>query len=158
MFAKEQPVYECLEVYGDQRGFSISLNRALEVYSRADLSLENIYVSQTLAGVSRGMHSRVPEQVQYMTCISGSVHDIVSRTSGDSKFEAEAKILGVNCRYNTVFIPPGWFHGFRAISDSICIYFSNREYEKTAEQSRTFNQLELNILASKSEARLVDSL
>ena len=156
MFAIQQPVYERIPVFDDKRGASINLNPALEIFSKVDCLVENIYLSRTIAGVTRGMHNRSPEQLQYMVCLDGTLIDIVSKQIDELRVQIESKILGASLNYNAVLIPPGWFHGFRAISDCTCLYFSNQKFRQVNERSREFTILEGEILAFEREIRIVN--
>jgi dTDP-4-dehydrorhamnose 3,5-epimerase len=104
---------------------------------RLDVQQANCSVSA--AGVLRGLHyAQVPpSQAKYVTCLSGSVFDVVADIRvGSPTFGQWDSVLLNDRDRRTVYISEGLAHGFLALQDnSTVMYLCSAEYNPQREHT-----------------------
>src|ERR1700756_185667 len=112
--------------------------RALTAH-RLDLRQANCSVSS--AGVLRGLHfaQLPPSQAKYVTCVSGSVFDVVVDIRlGSPTFGQWDSVLLDDRDRRTIYISEGLAHGFLALRDnSTVMYLCSAEYNPQREHTIT---------------------
>lgn len=130
-------------LYGheDERGVFCELYRQAD-----DLMLINgirpmkqVNLSISKAGTFRGMHSQLNNpQGKMITVFEGNIIDFY----GDGKnFEAQELLQG-----QSIYIPPGLFHGFYAKTDSLIVYGCTEVYDEKSAVSLSYKALPVEIL------------
>ncbi|MGB3473334.1 MAG: dTDP-4-dehydrorhamnose 3,5-epimerase [Mycobacterium sp.] len=104
---------------------------------RFDLRQANCSVSS--AGVLRGLHfaQLPPGQAKYVTCVSGSVFDVVVdiRVGSPTYGRWDAVLLDARDR-RSVYLAAGLAHGFVALQDnSTVMYLCSAEYDPQREHT-----------------------
>lgn len=104
---------------------------------RFDLRQANVSVSN--AGVLRGLHFAQcpPGQAKYVTCVSGSVFDVVVdiRVGSPTYGRWDAVVLDAN-HHRSVYLAAGLAHGFLALQDnSTVMYLCSAEYDPQREHT-----------------------
>lgn len=83
------------------------------------------------AGTLRGMHYQEEPyfEKKIVTCISGSVFDVVVDLRKDSStyLSWEGFLLSAE-NHQAVFVPEGLAHGFLTLEDNTCLYYQMSEY------------------------------
>jgi dTDP-4-dehydrorhamnose 3,5-epimerase len=104
---------------------------------RLDVRQANCSVSK--AGVLRGLHfAQVPpSQAKYVTCLSGSVFDVVVDVRvGSPTFGQWDSVLLDGRDHRTIYISEGLAHGFLALEDnSTVMYLCSSEYNPHREHT-----------------------
>jgi dTDP-4-dehydrorhamnose 3,5-epimerase len=104
---------------------------------RLDVRQANCSVSK--AGVLRGLHfAQVPpSQAKYVTCLSGSVFDVVVDIRvGSPTFGQWDSVLLDGHDHRTIYISEGLAHGFLALEDnSTVMYLCSSEYNPQREHT-----------------------
>lgn len=104
---------------------------------RFDLRQANCSVSR--AGVLRGLHfaQLPPSQAKYVTCLSGSVFDVmVDIRVGSPTFGRWSAVVLDATSHNSVYISEGLAHGFLALQDdSTVMYLCSSEYDPQREHT-----------------------
>ncbi|MFE6861316.1 dTDP-4-dehydrorhamnose 3,5-epimerase family protein [Nocardia sp. NPDC057668] len=74
--------------------------------------------SRSHRGVVRGMHGRAGRgEAKLVRCAHGSVHDVlVDMRPNSPTFGAQQSFLLDDTDFRTLFVPPGFLHGFQALS------------------------------------------
>ena len=127
------------DVFGDHRGYF------MEAYNAADFKTAGVVdpvlqVSQSMStqGTIRGLHFQSPNsQGKLVRPIAGAMFDVaVDVRHGSPTF---CKWVGVELdasRYNAIWLPPGFAHGFAALSETVEILYLQTvlyapQFEKT---------------------------
>lgn len=114
---------------------------------RFDLQQANCSVSA--AGVLRGLHfaQHPPGQAKYVTCVHGSVFDVVVdiRVGSPTFGQWDAVLLDAENR-GSVYLSEGLAHGFLALQDNATvIYLSSAPYDADREHAISPTDPALNI-------------
>ena len=137
-------------VFGDSRGYF------LETYKRSDFTSNGIDLdfvqdnhSFSTRNVIRGLHYQAPPagQGKLVSVIKGSVWDVAVDIRQDSPhyLQWEAVELTEN-NHAMLFIPPGFAHGFIALSDKVhFLYKCTAEYAPKCEQGIRWDDPQINI-------------
>jgi len=91
---------------------------------RLDLRQANVSVSS--AGALRGLHfaQLPPSQAKYITCLSGSVFDVVVDVRvGSPTFGRWDSVLLDGIDHRTVYVSEGLAHGFLALEDNSTVAY-----------------------------------
>lgn len=129
------------KLHGDSRGMFFEWFTAGEFSGfaghRFDLQQANCSVSS--AGVLRGLHftQLPPSQAKYVTCLRGSVFDVVVdiRVGSPTYGQWDSVLLDDRDR-RTVYISEGLAHGFLALQDdSTVVYLCSAGYSPEREHS-----------------------
>jgi dTDP-4-dehydrorhamnose 3,5-epimerase len=128
-------------VHGDSRGmfFEWLTDRGFTAFAGHRLDVRQANCSVSSAGVLRGVHfAQVPpSQAKYVTCVAGSVFDVVVDTRvGSPTFGQWDSVLLDDSDRRTVYISEGLGHGFLALQDnSTVMYLCSSEYNPQREHT-----------------------
>jgi dTDP-4-dehydrorhamnose 3,5-epimerase len=128
-------------IHGDSRGmlFEWLTDRGFSEFAGHRLDVRQANCSVSSAGVLRGLHfAQVPpSQAKYVTCVSGSVFDVVVDIRlGSPTFGRWASVLLDDQDRRTVYISEGLAHGFLALQDnSTVMYLCSAEYNPQREHT-----------------------
>jgi dTDP-4-dehydrorhamnose 3,5-epimerase len=128
-------------VHGDSRGlfFEWLTDRGFSAFAGHRLDVRQANCSVSSAGVLRGLHfaQLPPSQAKYVTCVSGSVFDVVVDIRlGSPTFGRWASVLLDDCDRRTIYISEGLAHGFLALQDnSTVMYLCSSEYNPQREHT-----------------------
>jgi len=153
MEIKKKTIEGLLEIYprklSDNRGWF------LESYNKdkfSDLGLHIDFVQDNLsfskAGVLRGIHFQISpfEQGKLVKVISGDVLDIAVDLRPESPtFGRYEKVVLSADQQNMFFIPPGFGHGFLAITDAHLFYKCTKTYNSQYDTGIAYNDPDLAI-------------
>jgi dTDP-4-dehydrorhamnose 3,5-epimerase len=128
-------------VHGDSRGlfFEWLTDREFRAFAGHRFDVRQANCSVSSAGVLRGLHfaQLPPSQAKYVTCVSGSVFDVVVDIRlGSPTFGRWASVVLDDSDRKTVYISEGLAHGFRALQDnSTIMYLCSAEYNPQREHT-----------------------
>lgn len=123
-------------VFTDERGSFIKIyhNEVFQNFGlRTDFKEE--YYSISKPGVLRGMHFQLPpkDHAKLVTCISGSIMDVVVDIRKKSKTYGNHHIFELNEEnHKAVYIPSGFAHGFYVTGrkDAVMLYNVTSVYSR----------------------------
>ncbi|ETB24466.1 dTDP-4-dehydrorhamnose 3,5-epimerase [Mycobacterium avium] len=121
-------------VHGDARGhfFEWLTDKGFRSFAGHRLDVRQANCSVSAAGVLRGLHfAQVPpSQAKYVTCVRGSVFDVVVDIRvGSPTFGQWDSVLLDDAEHRTIYISEGLGHGFLALQDnSTVMYLCSAEY------------------------------
>jgi dTDP-4-dehydrorhamnose 3,5-epimerase len=128
-------------VHGDSRGlfFEWLKDSDFTEFAGHRLDLRQANCSVSSAGVLRGLHfaQLPPSQAKYVTCVSGSVFDVVVdiRVGSPTFGQWDSVVLDDTDR-RTIYISEGLAHGFLALQDnSTVMYLCSTEYNPGREHT-----------------------
>ena len=134
------------QVHSDSRGllFEWFTDSAFTEFAGHRLDLQQANCSVSAAGVLRGVHfaQLPPSQAKYVTCLHGSVFDVVVdiRVGSPTFGKWDAVMLDDRAR-RTVYISEGLGHAFLALEhDSTVMYLCSAPYNPVREH--TINALD----------------
>ena len=137
-------------VFGDSRGYFIETWHA-ERFREAGLDLQFVQDNQSrsLRGVLRGLHYQEPKaQGKLVRCSRGTLFDVaVDVRAGSPQFGRwfGAELSEENHRM--LWIPPGFAHGFCALSDVADLaYKCTAFYDAAADHAVAWNDPEIGIV------------
>ena len=128
-------------VHGDSRGlfFEWLTDREFSSVTGHRLDVRQANCSVSSAGVLRGLHfaELPPSQAKYVTCVSGSVFDVVVDIRlGSPTFGQWDSVLLDDKDRRTIYISEGLGHGFLALQDnSTIMYLCSAEYNPQREHT-----------------------
>jgi dTDP-4-dehydrorhamnose 3,5-epimerase len=128
-------------VHGDSRGlfFEWLTDREFSAVTGHRLDVRQANCSVSSAGVLRGLHfaQLPPSQAKYVTCVSGSVFDVVVDIRlGSPTFGQWDSVLLDDKDRRTIYISEGLGHGFLALQDnSTIMYLCSAEYNPQREHT-----------------------
>jgi dTDP-4-dehydrorhamnose 3,5-epimerase len=128
-------------IHGDSRGllFEWFTDRGFTAFAGHRLDLRQVNCSVSSAGVLRGLHfaQLPPSQAKYVTCVSGSVFDVVVDIRlGSPTFGRWDSVLLDTSDRRTIYISEGLAHGFLALQDnSTVMYLCSSEYNPRREHT-----------------------
>jgi dTDP-4-dehydrorhamnose 3,5-epimerase len=128
-------------IHGDSRGmfFEWLTDRGFNSFADHSLDVRQANCSVSSAGVLRGLHfAQVPpSQAKYVTCVSGSVFDVVYDIRvGSPTFSQWDSVLLDDTDRRTIYISEGLAHGFLALQDnSTVMYLCSAEYNPQREHT-----------------------
>ena len=128
-------------VHGDSRGlfFEWLTDSEFRAFAGHRLDVRQANCSVSSAGVLRGLHfaQLPPSQAKYVTCVSGSVFDVVVDIRlGSPTFGRWASVLLDASDRRTIYISEGLAHGFLALQDnSTVMYLCSSEYNPQREHT-----------------------
>ena len=107
---------------------------------------DNISVSKI--GCLRGLHAqRRNPQAKFLTLIKGKILDVIVDLNAGSNYfgEHDSTILEFG-GFNQLYIPPGFAHGFIALSDEVILHYKVDQYYAANDQvGIIWNDPKLNI-------------
>jgi dTDP-4-dehydrorhamnose 3,5-epimerase len=128
-------------VHGDSRGmfFEWLTDQGFSSFAGHRLDVRQANCSVSAAGVLRGLHfaQLPPSQAKYVTCVSGSVFDVVVDIRvGSPTFGQWDSVLLDDKHRRTIYISEGLGHGFLALQDnSTVMYLCSAEYSPQREHT-----------------------
>lgn len=128
-------------IHGDPRGvfFEWLTDRGFTGFAGHRLDLRQANCSVSSAGVLRGLHfAQVPpSQAKYVTCVSGSVFDVVVDIRlGSPTFGLWDSVLLDTRDRRSIYVSEGLAHGFLALQDnSTVMYLCSAEYNPQREHT-----------------------
>lgn len=128
-------------VHGDSRGlfFEWLTDRGFTAFAGHHLDVRQANCSVSSAGVLRGLHfaQLPPSQAKYVTCVHGSVFDVVVDIRvGSPTFGRWDSVLLDDKDHRTIYISEGLGHGFLALQDnSTVMYLCSSEYNPLREHT-----------------------
>jgi dTDP-4-dehydrorhamnose 3,5-epimerase len=128
-------------VHGDSRGlfFEWLTDRGFTAFAGHHLDVRQANCSVSSAGVLRGLHfaQLPPSQAKYVTCVQGSVFDVVVDIRvGSPTFGRWDSVLLDDKDHRTIYISEGLGHGFLALQDnSTVMYLCSSEYSPQREHT-----------------------
>ncbi len=128
-------------IHGDSRGlfFEWLKDRDFIGFAGHRLDVRQANCSVSSAGVLRGLHfAQVPpSQAKYVTCVRGSVFDVVVDVRlGSPTFGKWDSVLLDDSDRRTIYISEGLAHGFLALQDnSTVMYLCSSEYNPQREHT-----------------------
>lgn len=128
-------------VHGDSRGhfFEWLTDKGFSSFAGHRLDVRQANCSVSSAGVLRGLHfAQVPpSQAKYVTCVRGSVFDVVVDIRvGSPTFGQWDSVLLDDSDHRTIYLSEGLGHGFLALQDnSTVMYLCSTEYNPQREHT-----------------------
>jgi dTDP-4-dehydrorhamnose 3,5-epimerase len=129
------------QLHADARGlfFEWLTDRGFTSFAGHRLDVRQANCSVSAAGVLRGLHfaQLPPSQAKYVTCLSGSVFDVVVDTRvGSPTFGHWDSVLLDDRDHRSVYLSEGLAHGFVALQDnSTVMYLCSAEYNPQREHT-----------------------
>lgn len=128
-------------IHGDSRGrlFEWLKDSDFTEFAGHRLDVRQANCSVSSAGVLRGLHfaQLPPSQAKFVTCVSGSVFDVVVdiRVGSPTFGQWDSVVLDDTDR-RTIYISEGLAHGFLALQDnSTVMYLCSAEYNPQREHT-----------------------
>ncbi|OBI46696.1 dTDP-4-dehydrorhamnose 3,5-epimerase [Mycobacterium sp. E796] len=128
-------------IHGDSRGYFFEwlTDRDFTAFAGHRLDVRQANCSVSSAGVLRGLHfaQLPPSQAKYVTCLSGSVFDVVVDIRvGSPTFGQWDSVLLDDQDRRTIYISEGLGHAFLALQDnSTVMYLCSTEYKPQREHT-----------------------
>ncbi|SOJ53521.1 dTDP-4-dehydrorhamnose 3,5-epimerase [Mycobacterium simulans] len=128
-------------IHGDPRGlfFEWLTDHGFSAFAGHRLDVRQANCSVSSAGVLRGLHfaQLPPSQAKYVTCVSGSIFDVVVDIRlGSPTFGRWASVLLDDQDRRTIYLSEGLAHGFLALQDnSTVMYLCSAEYNPQREHT-----------------------
>src|SRR5271156_7102242 len=129
------------QLHADSRGlfFEWLTDRGFTGLAGHRLDVRQANCSVSAAGALRGLHfaQLPPSQAKYVTCVSGSVFDVVVDIRlGSPTFGQWDSVLLDDKDRRTIYISEGLGHGFLALQDnSTIMYLCSAEYNPQCEHT-----------------------
>jgi dTDP-4-dehydrorhamnose 3,5-epimerase len=129
------------QLHSDSRGrfFEWLTDRGFTGFAGHRLDVRQANCSVSAVGVLRGLHfaQLPPSQAKYVTCLSGSVFDVVVDIRVGSPTFGKWDSVVLDDRYHrSVYISEGLAHGFLALQDnSTVMYLCSAEYNPQRERT-----------------------
>jgi dTDP-4-dehydrorhamnose 3,5-epimerase len=135
------------ESFNDKRFISSSEKSVIKQLSSVHFVQDNIATSKKKNTI-RGMHFQVSNpQAKFVTCLKGSILDVVVDIRPNSKtFKHWVSIVLDDKKYQQLFVPKGFAHGYKSISDgAVVMYKADEYYCKDDYEGIAWDDSELNI-------------
>jgi len=130
--------------YYDGRGFF----RELLIEKLLKKKFKFTVVSNSKKNVLRGLHMQTKfQQGKYISVVKGKILDVVVDCRKNSKtFGKHFKIIISQKNSKSIYVPPGFIHGFLGLDKENIVIYSCTEYrDKKSEISINWNDKDLNI-------------
>jgi dTDP-4-dehydrorhamnose 3,5-epimerase len=146
-------------IFPDSRGHFMELHKQSQFSSYIP---ETVFVQDNLSfskkGVIRGMHLQISPGLQgkFVRCLEGRIHDFVVDVRKDSP--TFKKLFGVELdgsKNQSLYVPPGFLHGFQALEDALVVYKCTYEFTPKLERGVRFDSPELKIPWPLSQPQIV---
>ena len=130
--------------FKDKRGYFKELSREKDLKVKLPFTV----MSFSKKNVIRGLHLQIQRsQGKFITVLKGKIFDVAVDLRKNSKtFGKHFKIIlsEKNCR--SIYIPPGFAHGFCALAkENYVIYGCTNYRDKNSESGIKYNDFDLNI-------------
>lgn len=128
-------------IHGDSRGqfFEWLTDHEFTGFAGHRFDVRQANCSVSAAGVLRGLHfaQLPPSQAKYVTCVRGSVFDVVvDIRDGSPTFGQWDSVLLDDKDHRTIYLSEGLAHGFLALEDdSTVMYLCSAEYNPQREHT-----------------------
>ena len=132
------------KIYKDKRGYLKEL--LIEKYLKKRFPF--VVMSYSKQNVIRGLHLQLNKsQGKYLSVIKGKIFDVsVDLRKNSKNFGKYFSIILSNNGYNSIFIPPGYAHGFCSLNKENYITYSCTNYRDIkSEIGIAFNDEEIGI-------------
>ena len=132
------------KIYKDKRGYLKEL--LIEKYLKKRFPF--VVMSYSKQNVIRGLHLQLNKsQGKYLSVIKGKIFDVsVDLRKNSKNFGKYFSIILSNSGYNSIFIPPGYAHGFCSLNKENYITYSCTNYRDIkSEIGIAFNDEEIGI-------------
>jgi dTDP-4-dehydrorhamnose 3,5-epimerase len=129
------------QLHSDSRGlfFEWLTDRGFTAFAGHRLDVRQANCSVSAAGVLRGLHfaQLPPSQAKYVTCLAGSVFDVVVDIRvGSPTFGHWDSVLLDDREHRSIYISEGLAHGFVALEDNSTVtYLCSTEYDPQREHT-----------------------
>ena len=138
------------QVFHDSRGFFFEgYNKKSWAKAGLDLDIVQTNISESQAGVVRGLHFQNPPYAQgkLIRVLKGAVLDVAVDIRKNSKSYGQYFAIELNEENkNALWVPPGFAHGFKTLKDNTLFYYDcTGPYHKESEGSLLWNDPDLNI-------------
>ncbi len=137
------------QVFGDERGFFMETWRhALFMENNISYNFVQFNHSRSAKGILRGLHYQLQHpQGKLVRTVSGEIFDVaVDLRVGSHTFGRWVGAVLSQENKKSLFIPPGFAHGFYVLSESAdVIYHCTDYYHSASECSILWNDTDLNI-------------
>lgn len=138
------------KVFHDSRGFFFEgYNRKTYAEFGLDIEIVQTNISQSQAGVVRGLHFQSPPYAQgkLIRVLKGAVLDVAVDIRKKSATYGQHFSIELNEENKKgLWIPPGFAHGFRTLKDDTLFYYDcTAFYNKESEGSLRWNDPSLGI-------------
>ncbi len=136
------------KIFSDSRGFFLETwNERRYGEAGIDLRFVQDNLSSSSKGVLRGLHFQNPNpQGKLVSVLAGEVFDVVvdlRRTSQTFKRWWGTNLSSSNARQ--LYIPPGFAHGFLALTETVFSYKCTQIYDPPSEVTLLWNDPEIGI-------------
>ena len=136
------------ETFFDHRGsFTKSFNNSNFKSYNIDFRVKESFNSFSKKNVLRGFHFQVPpyDHSKVVTCVFGEILDVIIdlRKSSDTYLKVFNIKLGLENDYCSIYIPPGFAHAFKVLSDfASTSYLTSCEYKQDSDLGILFNSID----------------
>lgn len=137
------------KIFNDNRGYFLEVWSKLNFIITEEDVVGDFYqtnVSFSVKNTLRGIHFQQSpyEQGKLIQVLSGRIFDVAVDLRPKSKTYGEW--VGIELDVNKqIFLPKGFGHAFLTLEDSIILYNVTNSYNKDAERTVLWNDLDLNI-------------
>jgi dTDP-4-dehydrorhamnose 3,5-epimerase len=136
-------------VFGDERGFFMETYQA-RAFADAGIPLPFVQDNQSRSrrGTLRGLHYQIPEaQGKLVRVVAGEIYDVaVDLRRSSPTFRRWVGLRLSEANHLQVWVPPGFAHGFYALSESADIVYKVTDYwSRESERSLLWNDPEIGI-------------
>jgi dTDP-4-dehydrorhamnose 3,5-epimerase len=136
------------KAYKDARGSFQELYRHDELVELLHLPATlqgNLSIS--FANVLRGLHFQLPPSDigKLVTCVRGNIFDVAVDIRPNSTTYGKWTGVALYNPTDTIWIPPGFAHGFYAIAYSAVLYQQTGYHDKTCDRTLAWNDPDLGI-------------
>lgn len=139
------------KIHEDNRGFFFEAFNSEFISSKlgTNISFVQYNHSKSKRNVLRGLHYQLPpmDQGKLVSVIKGEIYDVLVDLRKSSSSYKKSTLIKVSekCK-KSIWIPPGFAHGFLSISDDTeIIYLTTNIYSKKHEMCIKYDDLELGI-------------
>jgi dTDP-4-dehydrorhamnose 3,5-epimerase len=133
---------ENFEFYDERGGFIKTFSRELFEFSGISFTPVEIYYSISKKNVIRGMHFQIPpkEHSKLIYVTAGRIIDVIlDLRKASPTFGKYISVTLTACK-NSIYIPAGCAHGFKALDDGICVvYNQTSSYSKEHDSGILWN-------------------
>jgi dTDP-4-dehydrorhamnose 3,5-epimerase len=120
------------KVFGDARGFFFEAynRRRFREATGLDVDFVQDNQSQSVRNVLRGLHYQVRQpQGKLVSVVAGEIFDVVvDLRRGSPTFRKWASVLLSAGTPRTIWVPPGFAHGFLVLSDQALVLYKTTDY------------------------------
>ena len=132
------------KTYKDSRGYFKELMRENNIREKFLFTV----MSYSKQNVIRGLHIQTKKtQGKFVSVIKGKIFDVAVDLRKNSKtFGKHYRCILSESNSNSIFIPPGFAHGFQSLEKENYVIYSNTQYRNSkSEISIKFNDIDLKI-------------